>query len=201
MSAYKSIKWPDPARAKPADDGRKKYKPVYERIAENDYEAKVPADAKRMVKSEQIAMFQLLSMIDVTHRIMDNLERRLSGIPRGLANMKMIRSLVSKLSLDVLDTIPIEQREHMVNQMKGLVTMTAVRNQLPINEGATFGLFLNNDQLSIVEDALREQCMLCTTEDHGEQAKCKYAKLMNVLPLNKMDENARGCGWFHGWDI
>ena len=198
MGMYKSIKWPDPANPKPAEGGQKR-KPVYQKIAEGDWEAKVPENAKRMVKDEQLAMFQLLSMTDLTRLIMQRLERRLQSLPRGMAQIKTIRSLVSRLSLELLDTIPIEQREHMVNQIKGLVTVTAIRGKLPMNEDSTYGLFLNNEQLAIAGQALREQCMLCTAEDPGEQAKCPYAKLLNVMPMDKLDENATGCGWFNNW--
>ena len=198
MGMYKSIKWPDPANPKPAEGGQKR-KPVYQKIAEGDWEAKVPENAKRMVKDEQLAMFQLLSMMDLTRLIMQGLERRLQRLPRGMAQIKTIRSLVSKLSLELLDTIPIEQREHMVNQIKGLVTLTAIRGQLPMNEDRIFGLFLNNEQLATAGAALKEQCMLCTTEDPGEQAKCPYAKLLNVMPMDKLDEDVPGCGWFNNW--
>lgn len=198
MPLYKSIKWPDPARPKPAE-GDQKRKPVYQQIAEGEYKAKVPENAKRMVKDEQLALMQLLSMIDVSRIIMERLERRLQAIPRGIARIKTVRSLVSRLSLDILDTMPIEQREHMQNQVKGLTTITGVRSQLPRDYDATYGLFLNNDQLAIIGDALHEQCMLCTTEDPGKQAKCPYARVLNVLPMDKLDEGAPGCGWFNNW--
>ena len=198
MSHFKSIQWPDPGNPKPTEGGNKR-KPVYQQIAENEIEVIVPENAKRLVKSEQLAVFQILSMIDVTHNIMDGLERRLATIPRGLARMKTIRSLVSQLSLDILNTTPLDQRAHLVNQMKGLVTLTAVRNQLPINEDRKFGLFFSNNQIAVIEDALREQCMLCTIEDPGKQAKCPYAKLLDSMPLDKLDEDVQGCGWFHNW--
>lgn len=198
MALYKSIRWPDPARPKPAEDSNNR-KPVYQQIAEGDYKAKVPENAKRMVKDEQLATMQLLSMIDLSRIVMERLERRLQAIPRGMARIKTVRSLISSLSLDVLDTMPIEQREHMTNQIKGVTTITGVRGQLPIDYDATYGLFLNNEQLAIIGDALREQCMLCTAEDPGEQAKCPYARILNVMPMDKIDENVPGCGWFNNW--
>lgn len=198
MPMYKSIRWPDPARPKPAE-GDQKRKPVYQQIAEGDYKAKVPDSAKRMVKDEQLALMQLLSMMDLSRIVMERLERRLQAIPRGIARIKTVRSLVTRLSLDVLDTMPIEQREHMQNQLRGLITITGVRNQLQRDDDANYGLFINNDLLSIIGDALHEQCMLCTTEDPGEQAKCPYAKVLNVMPNDRIDENAPGCGWFNNW--
>lgn len=56
-------------------------------------------------------------------------------------------------------------------------------------------------QLAVATKAIREQCALCTIEDPAQQAQCPYGKLLDVLPVDKIDEDARGCGWFHSWQI
>ena len=200
MGLYKSIKWPDPAQPRPTEE-KQKHKTVYQRVVDGEYEVKGDEGTKRLVRDEQTQLFHLLSMIDLSQRIMDKIPGRLNSVPRGMARMKTVKSLVSKLSFDILNTAPIEQRDHITNQTKGLITVTGVKAQMPRDMASEYGVFLNFKQVEIVEKALREQCTLCTIEDPAEQAKCPYGKLLNVLPVNKADEKAKGCGWFHTWDM
>lgn len=200
MGQYKSIRFPNPAERKPDDSG-KKYKPVWERVADGEYEAKGDEVTRRMVSGEQTKLLQLLGMIDLSQSVMDGLERRLKAVPRGMARMKQVKSLVAKLAFDVIGTAPIEQREHIINQMKGIEIISGIKAQMPRDLEATFGQFLSFHQLAIAAKAIREQCTLCTIEDPAQQAKCPYAKLLDVLPVDKIDEDARGCGWFHSWQI
>ena len=201
MAMHKSIKWPGPGRKTIQDERGREYKPVYQRVLDGEYEAKGDENTKRAVKVEQIRTYELLAMIDISGTIQADMGRRLSMVPRGMARLKSARSIIAKLAFDVLGTIPIEQREHMVQQIEGLQTFVGIRAQLPTNPDSTFGYFLSRDNLEIVNKAIREQCMLCATEDPSEQAKCPYAKVLNVLPIDKQDEDAKGCGWFHTWDM
>lgn len=201
MAMHKSIKWPEVGQRTNPDEGGRKYKPVYQKVLDGEYEAKGDENTKRMVKIEQIRCFELLAMIDMSGVVQADMERRLNMVPRGMARIKHARSIIAKLAFDVLGTIPIEQREHMVQQIEGLQTFVGIKAQLPTNPDSTFGYFLSRDNLEIVHKALREQCMLCTAEDPSEQAKCPYAKVLNVLPIDKQDEDAKGCGWFHSWEL
>lgn len=200
MSMCKSIRFSGPATQEPADNGRK-YKPVWERVADGENEAKGNEGTKRMVRDEQTKMLQLLGMIDLSESIMRGLSRRLEMVPRGTARMKQVKSLVAKLAFDVINTAPIEQRIHMRDQIPGIEIISGIKAQMPRDPEATFGQFLNFKQLAIATTAIQEQCALCTIEDPAQQAKCPYARLMDVLPVDKIDEEAKGCGWFHKWGI
>lgn len=197
---YKSIQFPNPAERKPSGSGQK-YKPVWQRVADGEYEAKGDEGTRRMVSGEQTKLYQLLGMIDLSQSVMDGLERRLKAVPRGMARMKQVKSLVAKLGFDVIGTAPIEQRDHIINQMKGIEIISGIKAQMPRDPEATFGQFLNFHQLAVATKAIREQCALCTIEDPAQQAQCPYGKLLDVLPVDKIDEDARGCGWFHSWQI
>lgn len=197
---YKSIQFPNPAERKPSGSGQK-YKPVWQRVAEGEYEAKGDEGTRRMVSGEQTKLVQLLGMIDLSQSVMDGLERRLKAVPRGMARMKQVKSLVAKLGFDVIGTAPIEQREHIINQMKGIEIISGIKAQMPRDPEATFGQFLNFHQLAVATKAIQEQCALCTIEDPAQQAKCPYGKLLDVLPVDKIDEDAKGCGWFYSWQI
>ena len=200
MSLYKSIRYSNPAERKPAE-GSQKYKPVYERVADGEYEAKGDEGTKRMVRDEQTKMYQLLGMIEVCQSVAGGLDRRLKMVPRGTARMKQAKSLIAKLAFDVMNTAPVEQRKYMRDQVPYIEIMTGVKAQMPRDPESAFGQFLNFKQLAVVTKAIQEQCSLCTIEDPAQQAKCPYSKLLDILPMDKMDENALGCGWFHKWDV
>jgi hypothetical protein len=89
----------------------------------------------------------------------------------------------------------------MRDQITGFTIMTGIKAQMPRDPDATFGQFLNFHQLDVITKAIQEQCALCTIEDPAQQAKCPYAKLLDVLPVDRIDEDAKGCGWFHSWQI
>lgn len=200
MSMFKSIKFPDTAQPKPAEGG-KKYKPVYQRVEDGEYEAKGNEGTIRMVRDEQTKMYQLLGMADLCDSVAEGLERRLKMVPRGTARMKQAKSLITKLAFDVINTAPLEQRAYMRDQLAGMEIMTGIKAKMPRDPNATYGQFLNFHQLAIVSKAVQEQCSLCVIEDPAEQAKCPYKKLLDILPVDKMDENAKGCGWFHSWEM
>ena len=200
MSMFKSIKFPDPARPKPAEGGQK-YKPVYQRVEDGEYEAKGNEGTIRMVRDEQTKMYQLLGMADLCDSVAEGLDRRLKMVPRGTARMKQAKSLITKLAFDVINTAPLEQRAYMRDQLAGMEIMTGIKAKMPRDPNATYGQFLNFHQLAIVSKAVQEQCSLCVIEDPAEQAKCPYKKLLDILPVDKMDENAKGCGWFHSWEM
>lgn len=200
MSLYKSIKFSNPADRKPAEGGRK-YKPVHERVADGEYAAKGDEGTKRMVRDEQTKLYQLLGMIDLCESVSEGLDRRLKMVPRGTARMSQAKSLIAKLAFDVLNTAPVEQRKYMRDQVPYIEIMTGVKAQMPRDPESAFGQFLNFKQLSVATKAIQEQCVLCTIEDPAQQAKCPYAKLLDILPVDKMDENVLGCGWFHKWDM
>ena len=200
MSLYKSIKFSNPADRKPAEGGRK-YKPVLERVADGEYAAKGDEGTKRMVRDEQTKLYQLLGMIDLCKSVSEGLDRRLKMVPRGTARMSQAKSLIAKLAFDVINTAPVEQRKYMRDQLPYIEIMTGVKAQMPRDPESAFGQFLNFKQLAVVTKAIQEQCSLCTIEDPAQQAKCPYSKLLDILPMDKIDENALGCGWFHKWDV
>lgn len=199
MSLYKSIKYSNPADRKPTE--KQKYKPVYERVADGEYEAKGDEGTKRMVRDEQTKMYQLLGMIEVCQSVAGGLDRRLKMVPRGTARMKQAKSLIAKLAFDVMNTAPVEQRKYMRDQVPYIEIMTGVKAQMPRDPDSTFGQFLNFRQLAVATKAIQEQCALCAIEDPAQQAKCPYAKLLDILPVDKINENVLGCGWFHKWDV
>ena len=200
MQLYKSIKYSEPEEQRPTES-RQKYKPVWQRVADGEYEAKGDEGTRRMVSGEQTKMYQLLGMIDLCESVMEGLDRRLKMVPRGTARITQAKSLIAKLAFDVISTAPIEQRKHMREQITGFTILTGIKAQMPRDPEATFGQFLSFHQLKVVTKAIQEQCSLCAIEDPAEQARCPYAKLMDVLPVDKIDENAKGCGWFHKWEI
>ncbi|MBQ8111343.1 MAG: hypothetical protein IJ124_14400 [Clostridia bacterium] len=198
MAMYKSKKMPS-IYGECHEDYENGHKPVYARVIDGEYPAKVQPGAKRMVKDEQGATMFLLAMCSLAAEVQRRLERRLKTVPNGMGRIKTIRSMVTKLAFDLLNTAPQEQREHIQRQCVGLAIFVGVRGEGPLNPDSEYGYYLNRNQFDLMIGAVREQCDLCTIEDPAEQAKCPYAKLLNVLPIDKQDEGAKGCGWFHPW--
>ena len=139
---------------------------------------------KRMVSAEQKAYIDLLGAISRLAYIEDGMGRRLKSIPRAMFRLKGATSNLMSLSADILG---------------GLRVITGISAQMPRDADGTFGRWLSFKDLDVVATAIRECCRTCTTEDPQEQKKCMFCKLLDILPTEKPDEGARGCGYFTIW--
>ena len=158
-----------------------------------------PQTTKRMVSAEQKAYLDMLASISQLAFAEEGLARRIESIPRGKSLLHGGRGMLVKLGNELANTLPPEQREHFRRQLPALRMIVGVKAQMPRAADGEHGRWLSFKQLDVVATAIRECCRTCTIDDPQQQKQCMYAKLLDVLPTDKPDENATGCGYFSIW--
>lgn len=156
-------------------------------------------EQKRMTSNEQKGYIDLLGIISKMAFLEDNLGKRIRAVDRGNFRYKGAMTNLVRLANDILHTAPMEQREHIRRQLPSIMMIVGTTAQLPRNYDAEYGRWLSFNDLDIVAEAIRECCRTCTLEDPQQQKQCQYKKLLDVLPTDKPDESARGCGYFTIW--
>lgn len=158
-------------------------------------------DKKRMVANEQKAFLELHAVIGQSGFVEQGLEQRIGNIKGAKGWLHSAQALLTKVANELTFTLPDEQRDHLSRQLRGLYMHVGVQDKISNQKRAsTGGRFMSFAEMDIVADALRECCRFCAIEDPQQQRQCKFCKLLESLPTNKPDEDARGCGFFTMWN-
>lgn len=155
--------------------------------------------AKRMASDEQSAYLSLRAAINMANAQEETLSRRMEGIPGAKRYLHSGLGMLRKLVAGLDSTIPPEQYDHFERQIPTLKMIIGIKAQLPRNYDQECGRWLSFEQLDVVTTAIRECCLVCNITDPQDQKQCMYRKLLDVLPSDKPDEDARGCGYFTMW--
>lgn len=156
-------------------------------------------DVKRMVAIEQKGYINLLGILSQAVYLEDELGQRIGQLPKGKFRLKGALSNLVRLSNDLTLSMPPEQREHFRKQLPAIKMIVGTSAQLPRNYDSAYGRWLSFEDLDVVASAIRECCRVCAISDPQEQKQCMYCKLLDVLPTDKPDESATGCGYFTIW--
>ena len=155
---------------------------------------------KRMVAAEQKALLELHAIVAQSAFVEQGLERRIGEIKGAKGWLHSAQSLMTKLANELVLTLPDEQRKHMGRQLAGLYMHVGVKDKISQQKrDADHGRLLSFKELEVVATAIRECCKMCSIEDPQQQKMCPFCKLMDTLPVDKPDENARGCGYYTLW--
>lgn len=157
------------------------------------------SDAKRMAAKEQQAFLNMQAAIQMIKNQEPELERRISGISGAKRFLHSGTGMLDKLIKQLNDTLPPEQIDHFERQKETLKMIVGVKAQMPRDSDAEHGRWLSFHQLDVVATAIRECCLSCSITDPQQQKQCMFCKLLDVLPTDKPDENATGCGYFTIW--
>ena len=157
------------------------------------------AAPKRLVSAEQSAYQNLKAAAKMAALQEAALTRRMAGIPNARKYLRGGIGMLNKLIQEIDATMPEEQHEHLARQADTLRMIAGVKAQMPRDSDAEFGRWLSFKELNVVATAIRECCYACTTDDPQQQKQCIFCKLLEVLPTDKPDENAPGCGYFAIW--
>ena len=154
---------------------------------------------KRMVYQEQRAFINLQGAVNLAKAQEEDLSHRINSIPGAKRYLHSGIGMLNKVIELLNDTVPQEQQDHFRMQKATLKMIVGIKAQMPRDKNAEFGRWLSFNLLDIVADAIKECCCTCTIGDPQQQKQCKYARLLEVLPTDKPDENAPGCGYFAIW--
>lgn len=157
-------------------------------------------DKKRMVSSEQKSYLELHAVIAQMGFVKEGLERRVGNIKGAKGYINSGIALLTKAANELTETLPDEQREHLRRQLIGLYMHVGVRDRFAeAKRNSKSGRLMTYEEMDVVAEAIRECCRVCSIEDPQQQKQCKYCKLMESLPIDKPDEDSRGCGFFTMW--
>ena len=154
---------------------------------------------KRMVSKEQQAFLNLQAAVNMARIQEADLSGRLAGVGRAKQCFRSGLGMLERCIMKINDSVPELQLEHFERQKVGLKMIVGIKAQLPRCPDAEFGRWLSFTELDVVATAIREACRTCTIDDPQEQRRCPFGKLLEVLPTNKPDEYAPGCGYFTIW--
>lgn len=151
-------------------------------------------EQKRMSADERTAHLHIIACMVALGKAEKMLERRLPMVKRGKfwirGAIKSLRSLS-----DALDgTVPDNQHESIRRQIQTLQLVVGSKN-VPNRNDREYGFWMSYNDLDTVGNALKNCCMFCD-KDTQQQRQCPYAKLMDTLPVDKINENSNGCGYF-----
>ena len=159
-----------------------------------------PAEPVRMVSKEQRATLELFAILKQIKLIEEGAGKRIQSIEGGTRLLHCGQGMLRKLANELASSAPKEQRDHLWRQLSGIYMHIGIQDKIAQQKrDSENGRLLSFNELDVVAEAIRECCMHCTIEDPQEQKKCKFCKLLEVLPTDKPDENARGCGYFSIW--
>ena len=154
---------------------------------------------KRLVSSEQMAFINLQAAVQVIKKQKEKLSGRLKMIPGGKRFLHTGTGMLDRLIREINATMPKEQFDHMERQKGYTKFIVGTKAALPRDPDREFGRWLSFKELDVVATAVRQCCMVCGIDDPQQQRQCPFCKLMEVLPTDKSDENASGCGYFAIW--
>ena len=151
-------------------------------------------EQKRMSADERAAHLHIIACMVALGKAEKLLERRLPMVKRGKfwirGAIKSLRSLSDALD----ETIPDNQHESIRRQIHTLQLVVGCKN-VPNRRDSEYGFWLSYNDLDLVGNALKNYCLTCD-KDAQQQRQCPYAKLMDTLPIDKMNEHSNGCGYF-----
>lgn len=151
-------------------------------------------EQKRMNSTEQLEHISIIGCIRTLKDVEPRISGRLDGIKKSRFWLRGAIKSLEQLS-DALDaTVPDHQHETLRRQLGTLCVSIGVKNA-GNGRDTTYGRWLSFKDLDLVGEVLKEHCMMCT-KDIQQQRACRFAKLMDTLPMDQPNPNSAGCKWF-----
>lgn len=110
-------------------------------------------------------VFGLFAAVEEIERAETEFSDRLKYIPNALRDLRMIKSVLSNLLVNILSTIPVDKLEsiqRMSRRMHYNVTFGAQASQMETDE-----VLLTTNQVDIFARYAHEHCKLCVDMDCG----------------------------------
>lgn len=108
-------------------------------------------------------------------------------VPNGYRDIKLIMSVLEKLLIKMLDTIPAEQLQTIRRQMEMSEIRVATKNYAARKND---DWVLSRDDIGALVTAAASNCMLC---DNKSGAGCGLSRLMDELPVEVVNTLYVGC--------
>lgn len=114
--------------------------------------------------------------IDMVAPKLEQLSRR---VPNGWRDLRMVQSKLDKLVESVLNTIPVEQLDTMIAQMR-ISHLRIVTNDVGQSDESKW-LVPRDELTELVAAVVDEKCLMC---DKTDWYNCKLRRIIRDLPVD-----------------
>lgn len=114
--------------------------------------------------------------IDMVAPKLEQLSRR---VPNGWRDLRMVQSKLDKLVESVLNTIPVEQLDTMIAQMR-ISHLRIVTNDVGKSDESKW-LVPRDELTELVAAVVDEKCLMC---DKTDWYNCKLRRIIRDLPVD-----------------
>ena len=151
---------------------------------------------KRLTRSEQQGLFDLLAAASLTFGVLEEKMRvRLEALPETRVRLEKAKTALTDSISDILRTATAEQKRHLRRQLDGVRHRVWVgKTMFQQREDEEFRS-LDINEMNTVANAIAHVCADCPYDDPQSQRSCEYRKLMDCLAVDP-DKSGSMCGWF-----
>lgn len=150
-------------------------------------------DTKRIRGTESEGFKRLHVASDLLDGLKETFRERAGMVKNGRRDLATAFTLVNKVFMAMLETVPIEQLVTMQRNIASASYAVGVRRPGTTND-KEYGMWVSWETINQLLEAARDRCLTCDLDTQG-QRQCALAKALDTLPTEK-DEGASGCGWF-----
>lgn len=136
-------------------------------------------DRKRINSTTREALTILYAAGQAIDMVTPKLEQLARRVPNGWRDLRMVQSKLDKLVESVLNTIPVEQLDTMIAQMR-ISHLRIVTNDVGKSDESKW-LVPRDELTELVAAVVDEKCLMC---DKTDWYNCKLRRIISDLPVD-----------------
>lgn len=136
-------------------------------------------DRKRINSTTREALTILYAAGQAIDMVAPKLEQLTRRVPNGWRDLRMVQSKLDKLVESVLNTIPVEQLDTMIAQMR-ISHLRIVTNDVGQSDESKW-LVPRDELTELVAAVVDEKCLMC---DKTDWYNCKLRRIITDLPVD-----------------
>lgn len=136
-------------------------------------------DRKRINSVTREALTILYAAEQAIDMVAPKLEQLSRRVPNGWRDLRMVQSKLDKLIDSMLNTIPVEQLDTMIAQMR-ISHLRIVTNDVGQSDESKW-LVPRDELTELVAAVVDEKCLMC---DKTDWYNCKLRRIISDLPVD-----------------
>ena len=136
-------------------------------------------DRKRINSVTREALTILYAAGQAIDMVAPKLEQLTRRVPNGWRDLRMVQSKLDKLVESVLNTIPVEQLDTMIAQMR-ISHLRIVTNDVGKSDDSKW-LVPRDELTELVAAVVDEKCLMC---DKTDWYNCNLRRIISDLPVD-----------------
>lgn len=136
-------------------------------------------DRKRINSTTREALTILYAAGQAIDMVAPKLEQLARRVPNGWRDLRMVQSKIDKLIESVLNTIPVEQLDTMIAQMR-ISHLRIVTNDVGQSDESKW-LVPRDELTELVAAVVDEKCLMC---DKHDWYNCQLRRIIMDLPVD-----------------